>query len=282
LRELMHELRTPLNAIIGFGEIIEGQYLGPAHRAYRERATEIVRQARSLSDAVDNLDLAARLRSGRLHGEATSEARSDRMVLDELRMQAALRQLRLTIEDRSGGTRIKLPRRLPSGWSASSPRRCWSRRSRASGLVSCSIARSKPICDRDRARGGASRPDRTAMLAVGGQRRHALRPAPGPGSRRHDRRPPRHRLPTDWCCCCRWPTEEKWSGRQDSNLRPSAPKADALPGCATPRLGRRLAGAWRLGQPAIKAPAGACSSTVEPAAHNGQVGGSNPSGPTTY
>ena len=26
-----------------------------------------------------------------------------------------------------------------------------------------------------------------------------------------------------------------WSGRQDLNLRPSAPKADALPGCATPR-----------------------------------------------
>ena len=25
------------------------------------------------------------------------------------------------------------------------------------------------------------------------------------------------------------------SGRQDSNLRPSAPKADALPDCATPR-----------------------------------------------
>ena len=28
----------------------------------------------------------------------------------------------------------------------------------------------------------------------------------------------------------------KWSGREDSNLRPSAPEADALPGCATPRL----------------------------------------------
>jgi hypothetical protein len=26
-----------------------------------------------------------------------------------------------------------------------------------------------------------------------------------------------------------------WSGRGDSNTRPSAPKADALPGCATPR-----------------------------------------------
>ena len=27
----------------------------------------------------------------------------------------------------------------------------------------------------------------------------------------------------------------KWSGQQDSNLRPSAPKADALPDCAMPR-----------------------------------------------
>ena len=27
----------------------------------------------------------------------------------------------------------------------------------------------------------------------------------------------------------------KWSGREDLNLRHSAPKADALPGCATPR-----------------------------------------------
>lgn len=29
----------------------------------------------------------------------------------------------------------------------------------------------------------------------------------------------------------------KWSGRRDSNSRPSVPKTDALPGCATPRLG---------------------------------------------
>src|SRR6516164_8483742 len=27
-----------------------------------------------------------------------------------------------------------------------------------------------------------------------------------------------------------------WSGREDLNLRPPAPKAGALPGCATPRL----------------------------------------------
>lgn len=65
LRELIHELRTPLNAIIGFGEIIEGQILGPAHRAYRDRAGEIVRQSRRLLAAVDDLDLAAKLQSGR-------------------------------------------------------------------------------------------------------------------------------------------------------------------------------------------------------------------------
>src|SRR5262245_60531222 len=33
----------------------------------------------------------------------------------------------------------------------------------------------------------------------------------------------------------RSPKGEGWSGRRDSNTRPSAPKADALPGCATPR-----------------------------------------------
>ena len=37
LRELVHEIKTPLNAIIGFAEIIEGQYLGPADRGYRDR-----------------------------------------------------------------------------------------------------------------------------------------------------------------------------------------------------------------------------------------------------
>src|ERR1700679_91973 len=31
-----------------------------------------------------------------------------------------------------------------------------------------------------------------------------------------------------------------WSGRQDSNLRPPAPHASALPGCATPRPRDRM------------------------------------------
>ena len=61
LRQLVHELRTPLNAIVGFAEMIEGQYMGPAAGTYRDRATEIVGQARRLLSAVDDLDTAARI-----------------------------------------------------------------------------------------------------------------------------------------------------------------------------------------------------------------------------
>ena len=63
LRELVHEIKTPLNAIIGFAEIIEGQYLGPAEQGYRHRAQEIVGQARLLLTAIDDLDFAAQVHS---------------------------------------------------------------------------------------------------------------------------------------------------------------------------------------------------------------------------
>jgi signal transduction histidine kinase len=64
LRETIHEIKTPLNAIIGFAEIIDGQYLGPAHRSYRHRAAEIVSQARILLAAIEDLDFAARVQTG--------------------------------------------------------------------------------------------------------------------------------------------------------------------------------------------------------------------------
>jgi hypothetical protein len=63
LRELVHEIKTPLNAIIGFAEIIDGQFLGPADHRYRERAGEIVAQARLLLTAIDDLDFAAKVHS---------------------------------------------------------------------------------------------------------------------------------------------------------------------------------------------------------------------------
>ena len=37
------------------------------------------------------------------------------------------------------------------------------------------------------------------------------------------------------------PADWNWSGQRDSNPRPSAPKADALPGCAMPRVSQRTA-----------------------------------------
>ena len=70
LRELAHEIRTPLNAIIGFAEIISGEHLGPAESRYRERAAEIVAHARALLSAVEDLDFAAKLRSGDRHTQA--------------------------------------------------------------------------------------------------------------------------------------------------------------------------------------------------------------------
>lgn len=78
LRELVHEIKTPLNAIIGFAEIIEGQYLGPADHRYRERAGEIVGQARLLLGAIDDLDFAAKI-----HSSAASERSVDLGALIE-------------------------------------------------------------------------------------------------------------------------------------------------------------------------------------------------------
>jgi signal transduction histidine kinase len=66
LRQLIHELRTPLNAILGFAEMIEGQYLGPAALPYRGQASDIMDQARQLLSAVDDLDTAARIETRRL------------------------------------------------------------------------------------------------------------------------------------------------------------------------------------------------------------------------
>ena len=73
LRELVHELKTPLNAIIGFAEIIDGQYLGPTENPYRERAAEIVTQARLLLSAIEDLDIAAQLRSSSAATDASTD-----------------------------------------------------------------------------------------------------------------------------------------------------------------------------------------------------------------
>ena len=88
VRELVHEIKTPLNAIIGFAEIIDGQYLGPADRRYRERAADIVGQAQLLLVAIDDLDFAAKVHS-------TTGGERHRVDLADLvdRMAHSLREL---------------------------------------------------------------------------------------------------------------------------------------------------------------------------------------------
>jgi signal transduction histidine kinase len=72
LRQLIHELRTPLNAIVGFAEMIDGQYMGPANDRYRSRAAEIMEQAGRLLSAVDDLDTAARIETSRISFDESS------------------------------------------------------------------------------------------------------------------------------------------------------------------------------------------------------------------
>jgi hypothetical protein len=100
IRELVHELKTPLNAIVGFAEMIDGQYLGPANDRYRARAAEIVGQARLLVAAIDDLDLAARTQSGREPAsEAVQIGPSLRHLAPELAQRAEERGAILEIDD---------------------------------------------------------------------------------------------------------------------------------------------------------------------------------------
>ncbi len=97
LRELVHEIKTPLNAIIGFAEIIDGQFLGPADRRYRERAGDIVSQARILLGAIDDLDFAAKVHSAPGEGRRVDLAELLDRAADSLREIASARGVEIEI-----------------------------------------------------------------------------------------------------------------------------------------------------------------------------------------
>jgi signal transduction histidine kinase len=100
LRQLIHELRTPLNAIVGFAEMIDGQYMGPAGANYRQRAGDIMEQASRLLSAVDDLDTAARIETSRF---TLDESSVDAVALlcrlhDTYERVASQRNSRIAIE----------------------------------------------------------------------------------------------------------------------------------------------------------------------------------------
>jgi hypothetical protein len=113
LREMIHEIKTPLNAIIGFAEIIDGQYFGPAHSRYRERAAEIVANARSLLEAAEDLDFAARLQSARARpGEGTDFQSFFPAFADALLARAGRQGVAIDIAAPEAALRCALDREL--------------------------------------------------------------------------------------------------------------------------------------------------------------------------
>jgi signal transduction histidine kinase len=121
LRETIHEIKTPLNAIIGFAEIIDGQYLGPAHRTYRHRAAEIVSQARILLAAIEDLDFAARVQTGSAqHKDPVDLGQILPPLIEELAERALARNVQLRVApiadqppwSRDRGLAARLLRRL--------------------------------------------------------------------------------------------------------------------------------------------------------------------------
>lgn len=109
LRETIHEIKTPLNAIIGFAEIIDGQYLGPAHRNYRHRAAEIVGQARTLLAAIEDLDFGARIQVRPATGAASTDlAETLPQLAEEIGNKALARDVRLRIVTSLGDLRCAI------------------------------------------------------------------------------------------------------------------------------------------------------------------------------
>ena len=102
LRELVHEIKTPLNAIIGFAEIIQGQYLGPADHRYRERAAEIVAQARLLLGAIDDLDFAAKIHASEGRVRRADLGQLLESMRESLRAAAAERKVEVELVSRAG------------------------------------------------------------------------------------------------------------------------------------------------------------------------------------
>ncbi len=282
LRQLTHEVRTPLNAIAGFAEMIEQQLLGPAAAPYRDRAANILMETQRIQQVLDELEDAAQA-VGRA-GEATPEPVDCAQLL--ARVTGALKPL---AEER--GVLIALviaPRCKSALLDPTSAERMTTRLLSAVIGMGCKgeelqvrvspadgehpetwVAISRPACiaDHDEHRLlDAAQPDddhgaAASPLGLGFTLRLVRSVAESCGGKLAF---------TSECFRLRLPSVASGHG-----LGQGIDKDWSHPG-------QRTAAACngKAGSAIAPGPGGACSSTVELAAHNGLVGGSNPSGPT--
>lgn len=271
LRQLVHEVRTPLNAIAGFAEMIERQMLGPAPAAYRQRAAEILHETRQLDAVLEDLQEAAAIEGAQLK---LTPVRIDCALLlaritTALGPQAAEKGVRIALSISAGcgpimmdaGSAERMIVRLLSaviGLARSGETVHVDLSPAAGGQGGARIAIERPgiiarhdeqalldVCDIDGEEDRAS-----PALGLGFTLRVVRSLAEASGG---------HLAIEQKDFCLELPVGGTGAQRQD--------ESDA---CQS-----------RQGSAIAAAPGGACSSTVEPAAHNGLVGGSNPSGPTT-
>ena len=244
LRELVHEIKTPLNAIMGFAEIIEGQYLGPADRGYRERAAEIGRQARLLLTAIDDLDFAAKVHSAK-------GSTRERVDLGALVDRAAARAARNCRQARDRG------RRAAGAWRDNGGGRAGTRRPaavpavRRAGRPDRAGRAAAGLCRGDRRR--SANLDQPSFRAQGDRRRRVVRSAArARGSKRASR--------FGWRAASPGLPAATWSAAA-MRLHCYFRAPDRQPG--------HRALARRKPLSISRGPGRACSSTVELAAHNG-------------
>ena len=106
LRQLVHELRTPTNAIAGFAEMIESEMLGPVGPAYRGYAGVIRREAADLIEAIDDIDLAARIDARALNLKPGRQSLGPLVarIVDDLQPLTELRGAIVTAQVTPGAT----------------------------------------------------------------------------------------------------------------------------------------------------------------------------------
>jgi signal transduction histidine kinase len=292
LRQLAHEIRTPLNAIAGFAEMIERQMLGPASAEYRARAGSILADAQRIQDVLDDLEEAARV-----------EGATVPMQPEQVDCALLLARLTSTLGPVATAKGVALALSVAPHCAAAliDPRSAERMTARLLNAA-LGLARSGERIEVQLAPGDGLRPETVIAITrprlIAGHDDQALFDAMEIEGEQ-DGAPPvlglgfALRLVRSIAEACggrlvlasdafrlRLPAVPPHRGR-GSQEEIEAAERDAREWTDWVRRNAPAAACHGEAGSAIAAgPGGACSSTVELAAHNGLVGGSNPSGPT--